>query len=127
MTPEVAAAIEEIRQAFTDSEVTVHEDDEGGAYVIIETVTLGAPYTQQDTWLGFRITFQHPYADVYPHFVRGDLVRLDKMPLGEAMAGATFQGRAAVQISRRSNQRNAALDTPALKASRILHWLKARP
>ncbi|MBC3749411.1 hypothetical protein H8H78_18555, partial [Bacillus pumilus] len=82
MTPEVAAAIDEIKVAFPSATVTAREDGEGVA-VLVEPVSLGAPYSQRDTWIGFRITFQYPYADVYPHFVRGDLSRLDSTALGE--------------------------------------------
>ena len=73
-----------------------------------------------------RIPFNCPYADVYPHFVRGDLTRLDGQPLGEATSPGTFDGRPAVQISRRSNRRDQA-ETPLLKALKVLEWLRRRP
>src|SRR5439155_12426144 len=104
MTDEVAAAIDEIRAASPDVPVAVREDGEGGAYVIIDDLQLGPPYAQTTTWLGFRLTFKYPYSDVYPLFIRGDLSRADARALGEAMTSCTFEGRAAIQISRRSNR-----------------------
>jgi hypothetical protein len=126
MTPEVEAAIKQVRRGFPDSAITAAEDGQGGASVLLETVPLGPPYGQETSWLGFRIPFNCPYADVYPHFVRGDLTRLDGQPLGEATSLGTFDGRPAVQISRRSNRRDQT-ETPLLKALKVLEWLRRRP
>ena len=64
---------------------------------------LGPPYAQQPFWVGFQITFQYPYADVYPHFTFPDLARTDGKPLGDGIGnGASFR-QPAVQLSRRSN------------------------
>jgi hypothetical protein len=126
MTPEVTAAIEEIRAAFEPSAVTIDETGDGGANVIIERVELGNTYLQDDTWLGFTITFQYPLADVYPHFVRGDLARVDEAPLGDATSPTTWRDRPAVQLSRKSNRLNPATDTAALKALKVITWLNSR-
>jgi len=48
---------------------------------------------------------------VYPHFVRHDLTRVDGQQLGEATSQASFEGRPAIQISRKSNRLNPATDT----------------
>lgn len=91
VTPEVEAAIEEIRLHFKGKAVLVGEDQHGGACVIVEDVGLDERYVQLVSWVGFHITHSCPYADVYPHFVRGDLSRADGKPLGEAMtAGHHF-------------------------------------
>src|SRR5688572_1116564 len=103
MTPEIDRAIKEIRAAFPGAEVNVREERDGGAVVLVDQVDPGEPYLQRETWIGFRIGFQYPYADTYPHFVRADLVRRDGTPLGEGMSAAKFEDRDAVQISRRSN------------------------
>jgi Prokaryotic E2 family E len=126
LTPEVTRAFEEISTNFRASKQIIREDGEGGAYVILEDIPLGEPYEQSETWVGFRITFQYPYADVYPHFVRGDLRRIDGKPLGEAMSQTTFEGRPAIQLSRRSNKLNPAVDTGTLKLLKVLEWLKSR-
>jgi len=126
MTPAVAEAVEEIKAAHLGATIAVREDGGGGAFVTVEPVDPGSAYTQRETWIGFQITFQYPYADVYPHFVRGDLTRLDGQPLGEAMSSSTFEGRSAVQISRKSNRLNPASDTAAVKLMKILEWLRNR-
>jgi hypothetical protein len=140
MTPEVQDAIEGIRRHFHGLPVLVGPDQNGGACVFVEGVPLGPPYAQADTWLGFHITQACPYADVYPHFVRADLTRLDGKPLGEAITpghsfpqpgvvvGNTLPPRAAIQISRRSNHRDqqSNLETPLLKTIKVLRWLKSR-
>lgn len=127
MAPSVAEAIEETRATFETSRVTVKEDGEGGAYVRIDPVDPGAPYTQRETWIGFRITAQYPYADVYPIFVRNDLSRADGAALGEGMApNNSFDGQAAVQVSRRSNHLNPATDTAVIKVLKVLDWMARR-
>jgi len=126
LTNEVAEAIDEIRSSFSDATVDVREDEEGGAFVFVDPVDPGPAYRQRATWIGFRITFQYPYADVYPHFVRGDLARADGATLGEGMTPTTFDGRSAVQISRRSNRLNPETDTAAIKLHKVLTWLRSR-
>jgi hypothetical protein len=124
----VQSAIDQIRHAFPDAIVTVEEDGDGGAYVIVDPVSLSPTYETTATWIGFRITFQYPHADVYPHFVRPDLRRVNGQPLGDGMStGQTFLGRQAIQISRRSNHLNPATDTALLKLQKVLAWLDSRP
>lgn len=127
ITPEVLRALEEIKSNFPECTQVIREDGEGGAYTILEDVPLGSPYNQSTTWVGFRITFQYPYSDVYPHFVRGDLSRIDGKGLGEATSVGMFENRAAIQLSRKSNKLNPAVDTASLKLLKVLQWLKARP
>jgi hypothetical protein len=122
----VSDAIKEIRATFPESTVTIHEDGEGGALVVVDPVKLGDPYAQAETWAGFRITFQYPYSDVYPVFVRGDLSRSDGSQLGEALSQTTFENRSAIQVSRRSNKLNPATDTAAIKLLKVLEWLRTR-
>jgi hypothetical protein len=127
MKPEVQQAVDEIKAAYPDVPVTAREDGEGGAHVILEKVDVGPPYRECVSWIGFRITFQYPYADTYPHYVRGDLARADGRPLGEAMSPTTFEGRPAIQISRRSKHLNPRTDTALIKLQKVLTWLVSRP
>lgn len=140
MTPEVEEAVEEIRRHFPKNKVVIGPDKDGGAIVIVEGVPLGPPYQQAETWVGFHITHVCPYADVYPHFLRGDLSRMDQKPLGEAMSlNRTFpqpgvvqenalSGRHAIQVSRKANKReaNSALETPLIKLLKVLRWVMSR-
>lgn len=124
----VLAAVDEVRAAFSTATVTVDEDGQGGAWVVVEDAPLPAIYVQPSTWIGFRITFQYPHADIYPHFVRSDLSRRDGRTLGDAISGGhAFCGRPALQISRRSNRWDPAVDTAALKLNKVLEWLTNRP
>lgn len=126
MTPTVSEAIEELKTTFDGCRFSVEEDEEGGAYVRLEPVDPGASYIQRETWVGFRITAQYPYADVYPHFVRHDLRRTDGKPLGTGMSISQFRGAPAVQVSRRSNHLNPVIDTAALKLRKVLTWMASQ-
>lgn len=126
MTPAVAEAIEEIKIAHPSADITLREDGSGGVFVIIEPVDLGPTYVQRESWIGFQITFQYPYSDVYPHFVRHDLARVDGQPLGEATSVGSFENRPAVQISRKSNRLNPATDTAAVKLLKVIDWVRNR-
>lgn len=140
MSPAVDKAIEAIRARYDADSVRVAADRDGGAYVIVEGVPIGAPFAQADSWLGFHIPSTCPYADVYPHFVRSDLSRADGGQLGEGLStGHNFPvpdalkvpgsmpPRAAVQVSRRSNRKDmAGLETPLHKLLKVIQWLKSR-
>jgi hypothetical protein len=127
VTPEVSGAIDEIRTALPDATVSVREDADGGAFVTVDPVDLGAVYVQDQTWVKFQITFQYPQSDVYPHFVRPDLARADGQPLGEGMSSvpSANDDEPAIQISRRSNRLNPATDTAVLKLLKVLTWLRS--
>ena len=122
----VERAIEQIRASFPDVCLEAIADGSGGAFVTLRNVALGPPWAQPDTWIGFQITHLYPYADVYPHFVRHDLSRKDGKPLGEGLGQAKFRNNPAVQVSRRSNKLNPALDTACLKLQKVLKWLRSR-
>lgn len=124
MNQEVAKAIAELRKAFEPSEITVSEDAEGGAYVIVETVTIGNRHQPPQTWLGGHIPALYPAADIYPVFMGAD-VRLASGAEYQAPVtrGHSFQGRPAIQISRRNNQIHLASQTAVAKFTKILHFL----
>jgi len=128
MNPEVQNAVNEIKEAFPKATVSAKPDDQGGVYVEVNPLKLGSPYVQRETWFKFHITFQYPYSDVYPHFVRPDLSRRDGRELGEAMSLGSFagDGEPAIQISRKSNRLNPATDTAALKLLKVVKWLRSR-
>ena len=65
ITPPVAKAIDELRSTFDHCVVAAEPDGSGGAIVRVVNIPLGPPYKQTTIWIGFQITFQYPYADVY--------------------------------------------------------------
>jgi hypothetical protein len=125
-TAAVEKAITELRACFPNNPLELVLDGSGGAFITMQAIPLGPPWAQADTWIGFQITFQYPYADVYPHFVRPDLSRTDGKALGAGLGQAQFRGQAAVQISRRSNKLNPATDTATLKLLKVLKWLQSQ-
>ena len=120
----VTQAIEEIRCTFERCGIEVEEDGSGGAFVVVTGIRLGRPYVQAEVWIGFQITFQYPYADVYPHFTNANLARLNGAGLGGGFGRGSFRGRPAMQISRRSNRLNPQTDTAALKLLKVVRWMK---
>ena len=124
LTTAVAKAIEEVRRTFEECEVEVFPDGSGGAVVVVRGIPLGRPYVQAKVWIGFQITYQYPYADVYPHFTNGDLALCGGGALGSGFGGATFRDRSAIQISRRSTRLNPETDTAALKLLKVVKWMK---
>ena len=133
MTPEVSQAVLEIKDAYAEATVSASEDGDGGAIVTVSTVPLSAIYKQRETWIGFHITYPYPHADVYPHFVREDLKRVDGKALGDpqdpngpGVSRAEFQKQPATQLSRRSNHWAAGTDTALFKLRKVLRWLNDR-
>ena len=129
---EVSEAIEDIRKAFPTGEVTIVEDGQGGADIIIDSVPLDPGVFVHDlTWVGFKLSFQLPYADVYPIHVRPDLARRDGRELNNPHQGLhpnqSFQSRPSLMLSRSSNNRDPERDKPYLKVIRVLEWLRRWP
>lgn len=124
-TPEVAAALDAVRDQFPTAMVETVPDGDGGLKVIVDPVDLGSTYQPSSTWFGFHITAAYPHADVYPHFV-GVVARVDGQPLGDAIQSVTWQERPALQISRRSNRWNSDRDTAANKAEKVITWMRTR-
>lgn len=124
MTAEVAKAIGEIRVHLPNAAVKAEEDGQGGAYVEVEPIELGEKYTPSRTWCGFHITFQYPRSDVYPHFLGADVKRTDNSGFGQGVSMQTWQGKAALQLSRRSNRLDPAIDTAATKLAKVISWFQ---
>ena len=101
MKQEVSNAIEELAEAFQCSKITSKEDEQGGAFVIIETVPIGERFMPTFTWMGGHITAFYPYADIYPMFIDAGVRRLDGENFEPPITiGHNFLDRPAIQISR---------------------------
>jgi len=125
MKAEVAAAVDEVKRQFSSSVVTASEDGQGGAYLFIEPVSIGARFKPDVTWVGFQIPAQYPYADIYPVFIGHDVVRVDGVPFAAPVTpGHNFQGRAAIQVSRRNGAAQAGLQKATTKVLKVLHFLE---
>jgi hypothetical protein len=124
MTPAIKKALEEL-QAHFPGLVSWKEAPNGSFEVIIERLDLGHPYKQQDTWFGFTVTPLVEYADVYPHFVRPDLMRVDGAQLGQAFQqNGRFYDRLAVQVSRRAKMSGPEYPvSPLLKLLKVHKWM----
>ena len=125
MKTEVTAGIEELKRQFPDASVTWRNDDQGGAFVIMDPIVLGAKYCPSSTWVGFHISAQYPYADIYPVFIGGDVARADGVRFEVPITlGHAFEGRPAIQVSRRNTAaQNGAQRVPA-KILKILDYLE---
>ena len=128
MKPLVEQAVDEVRTTFKGHQVDANADNDGGAYVKVHDVDVGEKLSPKQVTVAFRITFQHPHADVYPHFLLGKVQRKNGQPLGQGFHDQQWQGRDekldATMVSRRSNRRDPAVDTPALKLLRVIEWIR---
>jgi hypothetical protein len=122
---EVQGAIEELKRQFNSSTVTVVEDGQGGAQVLMEPVPLGKRYKPDSTWIGFHIPAQYPYADIYPVFMGADVARADGVPFAPPITpNHHFQGRPAIQISRRNGTAQLGLQKATTKVLKVLDFLE---
>jgi hypothetical protein len=124
MTPEVANAIQEIRDLFSGASVTLDEDGQGGAYVNVDPIDLGEHYKPNSSWVGFHITFQYPRADVYPHFLSAEIKRADNAGFGQGVTIQKWREQPALQLSRKSNRLDPATDTAATKLAKVITWFR---
>jgi hypothetical protein len=138
MKPEVEAAIEQLKDAGVGTEIRTKPDTDGGAYVIVDDVTVGDAFEPTTSWVGFHIVWSYPDADVYPHFLDAGLryVGSGSTPnqhadgkLPKALTrGAKMPGfdLPAIQVSRRSNHRDAQSDSALQKLLRVVAFLESR-
>lgn len=125
MKLDVANAIEELKRAFASSDVFSQEDGEGGAYVIVENVTIGCRYRPSSTWIGGHITALYPYADIYPLFIADNVCRADGVAFEPPVTpGVQFLDRPALQVSRRNNHTQHYPQTAVAKFVKVLHFLE---
>ena len=102
--------------------------DREGAYVLMEPVFLGARYEPESTWFGFQVPAQYPYADIYPVFMGAECRRKDGGGFRAPVTlGHTFQGRAAIQISRRSGVAQNGGQKATAKLLKVLDFLRTLP
>ena len=125
MKTEVAAGIEELKRQFPDATITSREDGQGGAFVVMEPIELGRKYSPSRTWVGLHIPAQYPYADIYPVFIGAEVVRADGVPFQVPITlGHGFEGRPAIQVSRRNTTaQNGAQRVPS-KILKVLDYLE---
>lgn len=125
MTPGVEQALDGIRKAFPNAQVSVQDDGSGGAYVFVEPVEIGSNYVPASTWIGGHLPPQLPYADVYPLFIdAGVRLSTGAMPPAPITPGHNFRGRPALQISRRTNRLDPTFQTAAGKFLKVINWIK---
>ncbi len=128
MKVEVATAIEELKRQFATSLLTVREDGNGGAYVLIDPIEIGVRFAPKITWMGFQIAAQYPYADIYPVFIGSDVRRVDGLMFQPPVTtGHNFEGRGAIQISRRSAAAQSGSQKAVAKVLKILDFLEKLP
>ena len=97
----------------------------GGAYVVIERVTFSPKYRPTDTWVGFHIPAQYPYADIYPIFIGGNVVRADGTPFSAPVTpGHAFEGRPAIQVLRRNSAAQSGMQEVGAKILKVLDFLE---
>jgi hypothetical protein len=135
----VEKALEELTAGLPEkATLEIKEDSDGGAYVLVDGVEIGACFNPSTSWIAFHITWSYPDADVYPHFIDADVQYVGGQAkpnqhadgsLPAAMTrNATAPGfeRPAIQVSRRSNRRNPATDSALQKLLRVLDFLRSR-
>jgi hypothetical protein len=125
MKPEVATGVDELKRQFEGSSLTARDDGQGGAYVVIDPVSLGPRFRPSSTWMGFHIPAQYPYADIYPVFIGADVGRVDGVPFAPPVtAGHHFEGKPAIQISRRNSSAQSGLQKASTKILKVLDFLE---
>ncbi len=128
MKVEVSSGIEALKRQFSAATLSVREDGQGGAYVIMEPITLGPKFRPESTWIGFHIPAQYPYADIYPVFIDANVLRANGVPFtAPVTTGHHFEGRPAIQVSRRNSSAKSGLQKVGTKMLKVLDYLEKLP
>ncbi|MGY8633563.1 hypothetical protein RAD15_13880 [Bradyrhizobium sp. 14AA] len=125
MKVEVSAAIEDLRKQFPAATLNTRDDGQGGVYLTVEPVALSDRFVPNKTWVGFHIPAQYPYADIYPMFIGGDVRRADGQGFAPPVtSGHAFEGRPALQISRRNSMAQNGKQKVCAKVLKVLDFLE---
>jgi len=119
MKPEVETAIAELKATFTGHPVDVVPDPSGGAYITVYNLDIGQQYTPSKSWVAFQVSFQYPFADVYPHYIDGMVRRADGQRWGAGLSQTTWRNQSVIQVSRRSKRLNPTVDNAATKLAKV--------
>jgi len=135
---EVENALAEIAAGMPGKKLESKEDDSGGAVALVHDLAIGSSFDPSTSWIGFHVTFAYPDADVYPHFLGpeiryvGDGDAPNQHPDGNLPTAMTRGASLAlfdlpaIQVSRRSNRRDAGTDSALQKLLRVLDFLRSR-
>ncbi len=97
----------------------------GGRISNGRTVALSDRFVPNKTWVGFHIPAQYPYADIYPMFIGGDVRRADGQGFAPPVTtGHAFEGRSALQISRRNSMAQNGKQKVCAKVLKVLDFLE---
>lgn len=125
MTPSVLAAIEGLKKAFPNTTVSVlAEDGNGGVHVLVDGIELGPKFNTTRTWFGAQLPASLPYADIYPFFMGHEVTRADGAALTGPLSGVNWQGRQAIQVSRRNNRMSGAQPAVA-KFVKVIEFVRS--
>lgn len=125
MNTNVDKALAELRMQFRDTNISVTEDGNGGAYFVIEKVDIGRYFVPSETWLGGHITAAFPFADIYPMYMDADLKRAGgKAFVAPVVPINGWQGRPAIQVSRINRAAASEPQSAAFKVLRVIDFLR---
>ncbi len=131
MKEAVEEALADIKAAYGGS-VRAVSDDQGGAWIEIPEVDLGATYRERTSFVICLLPFNLPNADVYPLFVRHDLARADGSGLCDGFAATSLNWpgqpnqRPVIQVSRRTRRSDFTRQTALQKIDKVLDWIRTR-
>lgn len=124
---EIEEALNEIRSSCPDNEVTFEPAANGGFYIFVNDLLIGDQYEPSVAWIGFHLPENYPDPDVYPHHLPSNVKRKNGKALGESFSTTEWAGRQVIQVSRRTNDWNGAVDTAHGKLVKVLAWIRGRP
>lgn len=127
----VQRVVEILQREFAGSSVTFTDDGSGtgSGWVVIDPVVIGDRYTKNQTWMGAHLNSLLPFADIYPLYIGSDIQQASGAGhLPAITAGHIFQGRPALQVSKRTNHNLVpTVEAAAMKFIKVLHYIKEGP
>jgi hypothetical protein len=118
----VSVAIEEIATEFEGTRW--EPDNEGGAYVAVDSIEIGERWKPELITLEFQILFNYPFAAIYPYYATAELRRADGGERPPALQQVNWRGRLLTQVSLRSNSWEPQNDTALSKLEQARHWFQ---
>lgn len=117
----VREALDELQTVF---ELTLEPQENGGVFVTVRQLEIGAKWSPAVIDLVFEIPFNYPFAAIYPYYCAAPLSRVDGGVLPQGLQTVQWRNGNWTQISLRKNQWSPQVDTALSSVLQVQHWLE---
>lgn len=121
LTPEIEAALSELREAFP-GKVSHGDDGQGGVDVTVADLELGPRWERPRAALTFNLAYNYPFTPIYPYYLPEGTSPIGGWP--QALQNVAWKGANVVQVSLRFTTWDPSRDNAVGCVYETRRWLQ---